>query len=409
MTRTPESMAPSATADEIQAAIQQQLLAHGFYSPVELLLATNRLGYDDYRAWRRGDRRTLDALLRDGVEAARTFLEEAHAWVRGLHLEAEAAPLLGTDKYGGVELKASANPALDNLLHVEYRRDVDRAQPDLFLDGAQAHVQNQLIEAITARDAAASGVKLRQLASLDAGHWAIDHAVALIDALQAGPPEQPEAARQRLDAIENRWLPAASSLLRAGARDFLSPLWRDVGRALEGIPFASSDAKGHASWAYLNGLDWSNVKRTILEVPDWESEPLLQSWLALARWRLAEYRDAMRSWFALCWRFPAHFAECVESSTFPNSTLQLAWKEAQDLDIDPAITPAWFPAWLLIGHSGIAKTMRPCGGASGPERAFDHLVALRRGHSDREDLDHRRALKELHPGLLGVYLASLDD
>ena len=409
MTRIPETMTPSATAEEMQAAIQQQLSTHGFYSPVELLLATNRLAYDDYRAWRRGDRETLDGLLRDGVAEARTLLDEAQAWVRGLHLEAEAAPLLGTDGHAGVELKASANPELDNLLHVEYRRDVDRAQPDLFLDGAQAQVQNQLIEAITARDAAASGVKLRQLAGLDAGHWAIDHAVALIGALQAPPLEQPEDARQRLDAIENRWLPAAASLLRAGARDFLSPLWRDVGRALEGVPFASGDAKGHASWAYVNGLDWSSAKRTILEVPNWESEPLLQTWLALARWRLAEYREAMRSWFALCWHFPAHFAECVGSTTFPNSTLQRAWKEAQDQDLDPAITPAWFPAWLLIGHPGIARTMGPCGGTSDPERAFDHLVALRRGPSDREDLDHRRALKDLHTDLLGLYLTSLDD
>ena len=150
MTPIPDSMTPPATADDVQAAIQQQLSTHGFYSPVELLLATNRLGYDDYRAWRRGRRRTLDGLLRNGVADARTLLDEAEVWVRGLHLQAEAASLLGTDEHAGVELKASDSPELDNLLHVEYRRDVDRAQPDLFLDGAQAQIQNQLIDAITA-------------------------------------------------------------------------------------------------------------------------------------------------------------------------------------------------------------------------------------------------------------------
>lgn len=398
---------PPAFAGDVQSAIGQQLSTQGFYSPVELLLATNRLGYDDYRAWRRGDHRTLDDLLREGVADAIALLGEADAWVRGLHLEAEAVSLLGTDGHAGEELRASANGKLDNLLRVEYRRDVDRAQLDLFLDGAQAQLQNQLIDAITAGDAATSGERLRQLASLDPEHWAIDHAVALLDALRAAPLDRPEEARQRLQAIENRWLPAASSLLRAGARDFLSPLWRDVGRALERIPFVSDDAKGHASWAYLNGLDWSGVKRTVLDVQNWESEPLLLTWLALARWRLGEYREAMRSWFALCWNFPAHFSECVESSNFPNSSLQRAWEDAQDLD--PAITPSWFPAWLLIGQPGIARTMGPCGGTSGPERAFDHLVALRRGISDREDLDHRRALHDLHPDLLGQYLNSLDD
>ena len=354
---TPESTPPSAFAGEAQAAIQRQLSTHGFYSPLELLLGTNRLGYDDYQAWRRGDHRTLDALLPAGVADTRALLEEADAWVRGLHLEAEAVSFLGAERHAGVELKASANAALDNLLRVEYRRDVDRAQPDLFLDGAQAQVQNQLVEAITARDAATAREKLRHLVSLDAKHWAIDHAVALIDALQAPRPDRPEAARRRLNALENRWIPAASALLRAGARDFLSPLWRDLGRALEGVSYEPRDAKGHASWAYLNGLDWPNVKRTILEVPNWASEPQLQTWLALARWRLAEYREAMRSWFALCWHFPAHFAECVESPIFPDPSLQRAWEEARDQDLDPPVTPPWFPAWLLIDHPGVATTI----------------------------------------------------
>ena len=133
---TPEST--SAFAGEEHSAIQRQLSTHGFYSPLELLLGTNRLGYDDYQAWRRGVHRTLDALLPAGVADTRALLEKADAWVRGLHLEAEAVSFLGTESHAGVELKASTNPRLDNLLHVEYRRDVDREQPDLFLDGAQA-------------------------------------------------------------------------------------------------------------------------------------------------------------------------------------------------------------------------------------------------------------------------------
>lgn len=406
MSTSPPAERASATGSETHAAIQQLLDTHGFYSPVELLLATNRLGYDDYQAWRRGDHPTLDALLRDGVAKTRTLLEEAERWARGLHLEPEAVSLLGTDARSGIELSASANAGLAGLLRVEYRRDADRAQPDLFLDGAQAQVQNQIIDAVNARDAAVAVEKLRQLEGLDAAHWAIPHAVALIDALCATPAGQGDAARQRLQTVENRWLPAATALLRSGARDFLTPLWRDVGRALEGTAFESPH--GHASWAYLNGLDWANVKRSVLAASDWESQPLLRTRLALAQWRLAEYRDATRSWFALCWHFPAHFAECVESPTFPNASLQRAWEEARNQDMDPPVTPPWFPAWVVIEHPGYARSIGPCGGASEPECAYDHLVALLSGHSDREDLDHRRALQDLHADLLGRYLASLD-
>ena len=39
---------------QIQAAVQQLLMEHDEYVPLELLLATNRLAYEDYRAWREG-------------------------------------------------------------------------------------------------------------------------------------------------------------------------------------------------------------------------------------------------------------------------------------------------------------------------------------------------------------------
>ena len=405
------NLSPSspAVSDELPAAIQQLLSAHGFYSPIELLLATNRLAYDDYQAWRRGDHETLDDLLPDGVDAARSLLDEASIWVRGLHLDAETVPLLGTEAVGGVELRASANARLDDLLHTEYRRDVDREQPDLFLDGAQAEAQNELVDAITSRDAAASGEMLRRLAALDVGHWAVNHALALIEALQAEPPDRTDEARDRLDVVENAWVPAASALLRSEARDFLSPLWRDVGQALEGRPFGTDDPRGHPSWAYLNGLDWRSVKRTVLAEPNWESEPVLQVRLAHAQWRLGERRNAIRTWFALCWHAPGHFAENVESPTFPSSTLQRAWTEAHEESLDPPFTASWFPAWVIVLHPGIARETGPCGGPSEPEQAFDHLVALRRGHSDREDLDHRRALKDLHSDLLNRYLTSIGE
>lgn len=401
--------APQSVHDEVQTAIQQLISVHGFYSPVELLLTANQLGYDDYQAWRRGEHETLDELLADGVPAAQSLLEEAAIWARGLHLGAEPVPLLGTQSHAGIDLRASANARLDNLLHTEYRRDVDRAQPDLFLDGADADRQNELIEAITAHDVATADERLRQFEAVDPGHWVIPHATALIEALHALPVERMDEARERLDQLERSWLPAASALLRSDARDFLSPIWRDLGQAFEGVPFRREEPKVHASWAYLNGLDWGNLKRAVMRTLNLASEPVLQIRLAHAQWRLSERREAIRIWFALCWRAPDHFAECIESPTFPSSTLQRAWTEAQEQAMDPPITPPWFPAWAVIGHAGYARDVGPCGGTSDPERTFDHLVALRRGHSDREDLDHRRALQELHGDLLSRYLASIGD
>ena len=51
---------------QVQASVQQLVMEHGEYAPLELLLATNRLGYEDYRAWREDRLQTLDAVLADG-------------------------------------------------------------------------------------------------------------------------------------------------------------------------------------------------------------------------------------------------------------------------------------------------------------------------------------------------------
>lgn len=400
---------PDTTASdaEMQAAIQHLLSAYGFYSPLELLLATNRLRYDDYQGWRRGERATLDEVLLPGPTDARTLLNDGASWVRGLHLEAETVPMYGTDANAGVELTASADARLDVLLRTEYCRPTDRKQPDLFLDGTEMAAQNGLIDALAARNRPAAVEALHRMAEIDPGHWTLAPAEALIEALAAPFPEQPDHALSYLQTLEQRWLPAAATLLHTGVRDFMSPLWRAAGAALEKNPFDPDDSKAHASWAYLNGLDWEGVKRCALGVPDGESEPILQVRLAQAAWRLRHYAEAVGRWFWLCWHAPAYFEECVEAAGFPDTRLKNAWDVAKDQELDPPLATYWFPAWTMIEEPGLARTLAPCGGDSEGERAYDHVLALRRGHSDREDLDRRRALRDLHPGLLGRYLDTL--
>ena len=65
-----------AHTEQVQAAVQQLVMERGEYVPLELLLVTNRLGYEDYRAWREGGLDTLDAVLADGKR-------ETCAWLGG--------------------------------------------------------------------------------------------------------------------------------------------------------------------------------------------------------------------------------------------------------------------------------------------------------------------------------------
>ncbi len=389
--------------EEAQNAMHRLLAEHGAWSPLDLLLATNKLHYDDYHAWLRGERDTLDGDFADGPSDTRGLLRDLHVSAQALKLEPQAIAVYGIEGNAGAELRASADASLDEMLRTKFQAADGRAQLDLFMDTEESSAANDVAAALLARDVETAAERLRRLADISPQHWVLPFATTLIDALKAAPA-QSEDVKQRRSELEQRWLPAASAVLDAQARDFMVPLWRDLGRALEGVPFDSFDPHGHAAWAYRNGLDWASVRRTVHAVVDHAGNAHLTGWLAEAEWRLRRAAIARQHWFALCWRDPDHFEQLVEQRRLPDAALQKAWQDMLDADIEPALSTAWLPAWAVLPDQALVVNATPCNGDSAPERAFDILIALVAGGSDRQEMANRKALQALHPGLLMRYL-----
>ena len=391
---------------QVQAAVQQLVMEHGEYAPLELLLAANRLGYEDYRAWREGRLDSLDAVLAGGPHEVRTWLEGAQSWAEALGLDREPVTHHGWEGNAGAVLTASVDSLLNGLLCRRFRRTLEHDQLDLFIDGAQTAAVNALLDALAARDAGEAGRALARLVGIDRDHGQRFHAAALIAALEAPAPEGPERGLERLDRMEREWLPAASALLGARRRDFLAPSWRGIGRALEPAPFDPNRPERHASRAYREGLDWESARRSVLAVPDHERQPVLLARLAEAEWRLRNRVQAVGCWFALCRLAPEEFERLIEAPDFPDWALRTAWRLALEHDLEPEMTPAWFPAWMLIEEPGLAGVLDPPGSDDDPSRAFDAVIALlAHPESDARGIELRRALQAVHPGLLKRYLA----
>ena len=206
--------------------------------------------------------------------------------------------------------------------------------------------------------------------------------------------------------MEREWAPAAAALLGNRRRDFLAPLWRDIGGALEPVRFDPRHPDRHASRAWLEGLDWERLRRSVVAVPEWEREPVLLTRLAEAEWRLRNRTKAVESWFALCRLAPEEFERLVEAPGFPDWALRSAWREALDRDLEPEMTPAWFPTWMLIEEPGLAAVLGPRRADDDPSRAFDVVMELLANPGlDEREIELRRALQSIHPGLLERYLA----
>ena len=382
----------------VEDIVCRTLLEHGAYAPAELLLAADALSREGYDAWRTGDGATLDEVIGD-LAAARATLREAAAFARNLGLVEDAL---------GPWLAVSGDFELDALLRAVWRPAGDERQGDLFRDNATTVTVNALRDALAARDAAGARRHRARLLQLRADHPAAEQGAALIRAIEAGPPAGPAEARDRRDRIAGQWMPAAAALLGAEGRDFLAPLWRDVGSALDGVPFDPDHPDRHASWAFRQCLDWEGVKRTVLAVPDFATYPILLGRLAEAELGLHERIEAVRLWFALCASAPSYFRELIRHRDFPDAGLAQAWLEAMDADeLDGDLSAEWFPAWMLMREPGLARALPALSGSDGPARAFNLLRELRAADGRGEPVTSlRAALREVHAGLFATYMAT---
>ena len=199
------------------------------------------------------------------------------------------------------------------------------------------------------------------------------------------------------------------ALLGADGQDFLAPLWRGVGLALEGGDFDPGDPDGHASWVFLQCLDWEAVRRTVCGVPDYADWPVLVGRLAEAEYALHDRVGAVRLWFALCSTAPRHFAALVRRPDFPDMGMAEAWRQAMDTDeLAEDLSPEWFPAWMLIREPGLARALPAAAGTDRPARAFNLMRELRRGgETDERCVPLRAALKDVHSGLFASYMGTL--
>ena len=399
--------------EEVQAAVEQLLLDRGRFTPVELLLVTGQLRVEDYQAWCRGERARLDDAFASGPRGVRERLEAAETCARALGLVPRRDVLPGSEDNPAGDLAASSDPRLNDLLHTSFHPRASGEpgqQLDLFLDSAATSTVNRLLEALWARDAGAGRQACTRLVALVPDHASAVPAATLIEMLDTPVPDDPERGHEWARRLEAQWAPAALVLFGSGGGEWLAPLWCGIGRALEPAPFDSVHPKRHASWAYLQGGDWENLRRTVLETPAHEDEPVLLARLAEAEYRLRNRIESIKHWFALCWRAPEAFRRLIEAKDSSDATIRDAWHLAEDQDdLEPEMSPAWFPSWMLLHEHGLARELSFAGGESGPERAFALLKALLTSPpAEKASLELRRELGAIHPGLLRRYMAKLE-
>jgi hypothetical protein len=391
----------------VQAAMDECLITHGAYIPVELLLALGRLRYADYEAWRCGERPSLQAALAGNPRRVIELLDTAAGWAVRLGLRAEPQAYFGWGANAGARLtfldpewQASEELLATHYVRVKTQGD-EGAQFDLFLDSGVTAALADLRARLRARDADGARRALDVLVSQEPRHSSRPAAGRLIDALaHLATPLPPAAAEAELRAIEQSLSPAARDILGADARDLLAPFWRRLAAALADVPFDAAKPHLHASHAYACALDWPRVIASIEAAPGHAEQPMLLVRLAAAC-RLDGDRDgAIAAWCALCLLAPDAAADTLDAADLPDIAVREAWRDFLELDAEPSAV--FFPAFLLLMEPGLARSLPETFGrdAGAGEHAFRAMRALLRA----DDTEARRAVRAAAPWLLEAYL-----
>ncbi|MBV1876552.1 MAG: hypothetical protein KUG79_02805 [Pseudomonadales bacterium] len=392
----------------LHALVNSQLMEQGVFTPLEWLLTSGRLAYEDYECWRLGQIDFLDQYLLGNSE--RIFAEldiiVAYAETIGLVSEIEEyLPWQRTDKQ--VALKMSADGARSTRLSQRFAPVQTSPQMDMFFDNPVVVLSNNIINALldyAAADAQQYLDQLYQQAPNYADLAIFDELLVLVRQFSE-PVFDPPA---ELTLLQNL-LPDVKRLLRNKSRDFMMRQWRRLSEAVKQKGFSAAVADLHNSYILAQAEDWRGVSAAILAEPDWRQEIILCRRLAECGGRRHNRGEELMAWCHLCWQFGDQASIWLDSDKLIDAGIRTLWQAycalEDELDLDQAPVVDEFPAWILINEPGLIHILaedlpQHHQSSAASYRLVHQLLKARQAAMADQEIILRKALRQQQPLLL---------
>jgi hypothetical protein len=391
---------------EIQPLVDQLVLEHGRYRPVDLLQRCGLLRCSDYESWRQAKHAVLEDFL-EGRELPRirNILQAAADYARGIGLtdclESKAGESRATQT-----LRYSHDSRFESLYDTQFEPAPSRQQFDLFLDTRHVVLANDLTDALLEKRLQDAEHTLRQWSHETPDEPRLEGYNLLLETQRkaAQPISDVEAV---FHTLQTQIVPQARELLGTRAWEYLTPLWRHLIPALEGRRFDPRNPDFHASYAALQLFDWRRVKNVVEAERDYLTEPVLLTRHAEACERLDDTSGWLSDWCRLCWDFESHASEALDSVQGMRLKLNRFWDAFKQLEYE--LTVADFPAYLISVQPDLARFAFEPNGIRNvqPLLIFELVVSLtltRNKELDAERIMQRKRLKHEHPVFFEYFL-----
>ncbi len=391
---------------DIQPLVDQLVLEHGRYLPVDLLRRSGLLKFSDYESWRKAK----NAVLEDFLEARelpriRKLLQVASDYATGIGLTDRLEFTVGDPRVTQAS-RYSHDSRFEALYDTQFEPAPSRHQFDLFLDTRHVVLANDLSEALLAKRLQDAERILRQWSDEMPDESRLEGYTLLLETQQ-------QAAQPIIDVeaefrtLQTQIVPQARELLGTRARDYLTPLWRRLIPALEGRRFDPRNPDLHASYAALQLFDWETVKKAVEAEQNYLIEPVLLTRHAEACERLGDTSGWLSDWCRLCWDFEAHASDVLDSVQGMTLKLNRFWEAFKQLEYE--LTVCDFPAYLISVQPDLVSFVHDLNGIRNTQAlsVFKLVLSLtmtRNKELNTELITLRKKLKKEYPVFFEYFL-----
>jgi hypothetical protein len=407
---------------KVQAWVDYQLQESGAYSPLELLLQSGRLDYNDYDAWRRREIETIDPVLRGNLKKIKSQLQAADRYARHIKLIAEEEDFPGWQQGAqsltpAVSLRVSVDKELRQLLSLRFVHIASGPQLDMFFNNPVVTIVNALQVSLLNGNLAQAQGNLDKLYQYDPNHRELGAYDKLLDMLRHSVDPVSHPQREFNELVDTT--PIAKRLLGLQARNFLVPLWQRLAEGLNDHSFDPQNPQLHQSYAAYQAQDFSLAINAIEALPQWRQSVELMVLLAECAYRRKDLKRSVQAWCLLCWRFPEAAEKALGDTSLIDEFINYRWQLFLDYEVDgnekaaqTALRAEDFPAWLLLYEPGLVKQLDlPLERDDSPgEKVFRITYQLLRSRFDGdadEEMRYREVLKNVSPLLFDFMLKKI--
>lgn len=286
-------------------------------------------------------------------------------------------------------------------------------QLDIFENSRAVMLHNDVIDALQRRDATAAREAWDRLEREFPADELLEALLALADSLGGTRPrfDTHDVLAQARQAVEQLQPMAQRIFGEQGGTKWLAPLWEEMALRAAVLSFQADRTQDHAAWLWLRARNWKAAGQAVSSIESWRRIPTPLAWMAEARLRLLGLQPTWPLIVELGWLSPTRLTELLHRSEDPLLSVLARRFEANFDGSGDAEDCAWFAAWVLTERPDTAPYMAAAQPSQhdAPERAFRVLVELlgmEHQGRQRDIIERRTVLRNLHPSLYAAYMKS---